>query len=82
MTKTLFGRTSLIVTSTMLAFLITTITIAGYFIILPVGKRNAEDLASLILLSAKTYVGLPPETKQDFINELSTNHQLYWGHRQ
>ncbi|SHN93502.1 hypothetical protein BHECKSOX_310, partial [Bathymodiolus heckerae thiotrophic gill symbiont] len=54
MTKTLFGRTSLIVTSTMLAFLITTITIAGYFIILPVGKRNAEDLASLILLSAKT----------------------------
>ncbi len=79
MTKTLFGRTSLIITSTMLAFLITTITIAGYFIILPVGKRNAEDLASLILLSAKTYVELPPETKQDFINELSTNHQLYWG---
>lgn len=79
MTKTLFGRTSLIITSTMLAFLIATIAIAGYFIILPVGKRNAEDLASLIHLSAKTYVELPPETRQDFINELSNNHQLFWG---
>ncbi|MCH9750375.1 MAG: HAMP domain-containing protein, partial [Proteobacteria bacterium] len=79
MTKTLFGRTSLIITSTMLAFLIATIAIAGYFIILPVGKRNAEDLASLIHLSAKTYVELPPETRQDFINELSKNHQLFWG---
>ncbi|MBC8493522.1 MAG: HAMP domain-containing protein [Candidatus Thioglobus sp.] len=79
MTKTLFGRTSLIVTSTMLAFLVATIAIAGYFIILPVGKRNAEDLASLIHLSAKTYVELPPETRQDFINELSKSHQLFWG---
>jgi two-component system, OmpR family, osmolarity sensor histidine kinase EnvZ len=79
MTKTLFGRTSLIISSTMLAFLLAVITIAGYFIILPVGKRNADDLASLILLSAKTYVELPPETRQDFIDELSTNHQLFWG---
>ncbi len=79
MTKTLFGRTSLIISSTMLAFLLAVITIAGYFIILPVGKRNADDLASLILLSAKTYVELPPETRQDFIDELSINHQLFWG---
>jgi len=79
MTKTLFGRTSLIITSTMLVFLIAVITIAGNFIILPVGKRNADDLASLILLSAQTYVELPPETRQDFVNELSKNHQLYWG---
>ena len=79
MTKTLFGRTSLIITSTMLIFLLATIAIAGYFIILPVGKRNADDLASLILLSAKTYVELPLETRQDFIDELSKNHQLYWG---
>ncbi len=79
MTKTLFGRTSLIITSTMLIFLLATITIAGYFIILPVGKRNADDLASLILLSAQTYVELPPETRQDFVNELSKSHQLYWG---
>ena len=79
MTKTLFGRTSLIITSTMLIFLLATIAIAGYFIILPVGKRNADDLASLILLSAQTYVELPPETRQDFVNELSKNHQLYWG---
>ena len=63
----------------MLAFLLAVITIAGYFIILPVGKRNADDLASLILLSAKTYVELPPETRQDFVNELSTNHQLFLG---
>ena len=79
MTKTLFGRTSLIITSTMLIFLLATITIAGYFIILPVGKRNADDLASLILLSAQTYVELPPETRQDFVDELSKSHQLYWG---
>ena len=76
---TLFGRTSLIISSTMLAFLLAVITIAGYLIILPVGKRNAEDLSALILLSAQTYVELPPETRQDFIDELSKTHQLYWG---
>ena len=79
MTKTLFGRTSLIITSTLLIFLLATISIVGYFIVLPVGKRNAEDLTSLILLSAQTYVELPPETRQDFIDELSKSHQLYWG---
>lgn len=79
MTKTLFGRTSLIITSTMLIFLLAVIAITGYFIILPAGKRNANDLSSLILLSAKTYIELPPETRQDFIDELSKNQQLYWG---
>ena len=79
MTKTLFGRTALIITSTMLVFLIAVITIVGYFIILPVGKRNATDLSELILLSAQTYVELPPKTRQDFINELSKTHRLHWG---
>ena len=79
MTKTLFGRTSLIITSTMLVFLLAVITIVGYFIVLPVGKRNAEDLSALILLTAQTYVELPPETRQDFIEELSKTHRLYWG---
>ena len=79
MTKTLFGRTSLIISGTLLAFLLAVITIVSYFIIMPVGKRNADDLALLILLSAQTYVELPPETRQDFIKELSNTHQLYLG---
>jgi len=79
MTKTLFGRTALIISSTMLVFLLAVVSIAGYFIIIPVGKRNAEDLSALILLSAQTYVELPPNAKQDFINELSKTHRLYWG---
>jgi two-component system, OmpR family, osmolarity sensor histidine kinase EnvZ len=79
MTKTLFGRTSIIISVTMLAFLLASITIAGYFIILPVGKRNADYLSALILLSAQTFVKLPQETRQNYINELSETHQLFAG---
>ena len=77
--KTLFGRTALIISVTMLAFALAAVAIVGQFIVKPIGKRNVEDLSALILLSAQTYVELPPETRADFVDELSSTHQLFWG---
>ena len=79
MSKTLFSRTALIISSAILVFALVSAAIVGHFIIKPVNKKNTEDLSALILLSARTYVELPPETRADFIEELSIEHQLFWG---
>lgn len=79
MSKTLFSRTALIISITMLVFTLVAAIIVGNFIVKPVGKKNTEDLSALIVLAAQTYVELPPETRQDFIDELSGTHQLFWG---
>jgi two-component system osmolarity sensor histidine kinase EnvZ len=79
MIKTLFGRASLIIIGTILVFLLALVAIANHYIISPVAKKNSEHLASLILLSAKTYVALPSTTRDNFVNELSDHHQLFLG---
>ena len=63
----------------MLTLLLLTTVIWGataWFLLLPVGKQSADDLAALIMLSAQTWVELPPETKPEFRNELLRAHQL------
>lgn len=48
-----------------------------YFVLLPLASRSAEDLAGLIVLSAQTWVELPPETRDDFEKALATEHGLW-----
>ena len=43
---------------------------------LPMAQRSADDLAALLVLSAKTWVELPPETRKDFELELIRQHQF------
>lgn len=43
----------------------------------PLAQRSADDLAELIVLSAQTWVELPPETRPDFEQELARNHGLW-----
>ncbi|MDP3123676.1 MAG: ATP-binding protein, partial [Thiobacillus sp.] len=45
-------------------------------LIVPVAERSADDLASLIVLSAQTWVELPPETRAAFEQELARRHGL------
>lgn len=74
--NTLFFKTA---TTLVLTLLLLTTVIWGataWFLLLPVGKQSADDLAALIMLSAQTWVELPPETKPEFRNELLHAHQI------
>lgn len=45
----------------------------------PLGKRAISDLAALMILSAQTWIELPPETRADFEDELLASHGLRIG---
>lgn len=46
------------------------------FVLLPLAERSADDLAALMVLSAQTWVELPPDTRPAFEAELLRQHQL------
>ncbi|NOR51827.1 MAG: HAMP domain-containing protein [Gammaproteobacteria bacterium] len=75
-TNTLFFKTA---TTLVLTMLLLTALIWGataWFLLIPVGKQSADDLAALLILSAQTWVELPPETRPEFRHELLTGHQI------
>lgn len=74
---TLFGRSAVTLVAAFLAFQIFTLATLVYFVLLPLAQRSADDLAELIVLSAQTWVELPPETRHDFELELAKNHDLW-----
>jgi len=59
-------------------FLLQFIVIAATvnYVVLPMAKRSADDLSALLVLSAQTWVELPPETRKDFELELVRKHQF------
>lgn len=61
------------------AFMLVELLVAASFVLflmLPVARRSADDLAGLMILSAQTWAELPPETRADFEHELLTSHGL------
>lgn len=77
MLRSLFGRTAVTVIASMLLLQIFTLAVTGWLLMWPVVKTSVDDLAALMVLSAKTWVELPPVTRPDFAVELATHHQLY-----
>lgn len=60
-------------------FLAFELLIAGavsYFLILPMARRSAADMAGLMALSAQTWSELPPVTRPAFEIELAYSHAL------
>ncbi len=74
--KSLFFGTVRTVAAALLAFQIFLIAATVHYVMLPMAKRSADDLAALLILSAKTWVELPPETRKDFELELIREHQF------
>jgi two-component system, OmpR family, osmolarity sensor histidine kinase EnvZ len=72
----LFGRTALVLALAFVLFLVAAFVVIYRNLVLPVAEQSADDLAALIVLSAQTWVELPPETRPDFENELATRHGL------
>jgi two-component system osmolarity sensor histidine kinase EnvZ len=50
--------------------------VALLFVLQPMAKRSAHDLAGLMVLSAQTWAELPPQTRPAFERELQQNYRL------
>ncbi|BBP01984.1 ATP-binding protein [Sulfuriferula nivalis] len=72
----LFGRTALTLGLAFIVFQSLAIALVSFTILTPLAQRSADDLAALIVLSAQTWVELPPETRPAFEQELRLHHNL------
>lgn len=73
----LFRSTATTVALALIVFQLITLVVTAYFIMLPMARRSADDLAALMVLSAQTWVELPPQTRADFGLELAKKHHLW-----
>ncbi|MEW6253498.1 MAG: HAMP domain-containing protein, partial [Planctomycetota bacterium] len=74
--RSLFARTALTLALVFIVFQALAFWVVTRTLILPVAERSADDLAGLIVLSAQTWVELPPETRAAFERELARRHGL------
>ena len=76
MIKSLYARTALILAVVFLLFQALATAVVYRTVIKPVAQRSADDLAALIVLSAQTWVELPPDVRPSFERELALRHGL------
>lgn len=74
--NSIFFRTTITLMATSLLLVAITLASIAYYVLIPVGKQSGEDLAALLILSAQTWVELPPEAQPDLEHELLSTHQL------
>jgi two-component system, OmpR family, osmolarity sensor histidine kinase EnvZ len=72
----LFARTALVLAFAFVLFLAAALWVIYRTLVLPVAEQSADDLAALIVLSAQTWVELPPSTRPAFETELANRHGL------
>jgi two-component system, OmpR family, osmolarity sensor histidine kinase EnvZ len=74
--NTLFARTASTLTFSLLLLAVIFITSSVYFVMAPVVKRSADDLAALLVLAAETWHELPLNSRADFAAELKKTHDI------
>lgn len=74
---TLFRSTAATVAVALIVFQLIMLAVTAYYIMLPMARRSADDLAALMVLSAQTWMELPPQTRADFELELAKKHNLW-----
>lgn len=74
--KSLFRHTALTVAAGLLVFQLISGAAIFFNLMLPLANRSADDFAALLVLSARTWVELPPVTRPAFEDELRTGHGL------
>jgi two-component system osmolarity sensor histidine kinase EnvZ len=72
----LLVRTTLTLAVSAIAIASTAIIALNMFVIRPIAERSADDEAALLVLSAQTWVELPPNARPYFELELAQNHDL------
>jgi two-component system osmolarity sensor histidine kinase EnvZ len=76
MISSLYARTALILAVVFMLFQAMAMLVVYRTVIKPVAERSADDLAGLIVLSAQTWVELPPGVRPAFERELAQRHGL------
>lgn len=74
--RSLFARTAITLALAFLIFQVSAFWVVYRTLVVPVAERSADDLAGLIVLSAQTWVELPPQTRAAFEDELARRHGL------
>jgi len=74
---TLFRSTAVTVATALIILQLVMFGASAYYIMLPMARRSTDDLAALMVLSAQTWVELPPQTRPDFELELARQHNLW-----
>ena len=74
--RSLFARTATTLALAFLIFQVSAFWVVYRTLVVPVAERSADDLAGLIVLSAQTWVELPPQTRAAFEKELARRHGL------
>ncbi len=72
----LFGRAAITVGAGLVALLSLSGVALYLNVVKPLAERSADDFAALIVLAARTWVELPPETRPAFAAELAASHAL------
>jgi two-component system, OmpR family, osmolarity sensor histidine kinase EnvZ len=72
----LLTRTTLVLAVSALLIVIIAVLALNQFVIEPIAERSADDEAALLVLSAQTWVELPPEARPYFELELAQSHDL------
>lgn len=75
-TASLYARTAVTLAIAFIVFQAAASWVVYRTLIVPVAERSADDLAGLIVLSAQTWVELPPDTRVAFEDELARRHGL------
>lgn len=74
--SSLYARTALTLALAFVVFQAAAFAVVYRTLIIPLAERSADDLAGLIVLSAQTWVELPPQTRPAFERELAGRHGL------
>ena len=74
--RTLFARTVTVIAVVSVAFLLFALSVIGYFMLVPVGKQSADDLAALMLFSARVWHETPVDKRAELEHYIFENYQL------
>jgi two-component system osmolarity sensor histidine kinase EnvZ len=72
----LLARTNLTLMVSSLLIALISVAALNYYVIYPIARSSAADQAALLVLSAQTWVELPPDARPYFELELAQNHDL------
>jgi len=73
---TLFTRTGITLTIALLVFVVFCIGAMVTYIAIPLARQGSDDLAALMILSARTWIERPPATRPFLEEELISEYEL------
>lgn len=74
--NTLFAQIVTTIAAIALLFLIFSLSVIAFFMLVPIGKSSADDLAALMTMSAHNWGELPPVARARFEHRLSEHYNL------